>query len=426
MEEDEENYDRLDLDEEDDDEDEDEDMDDSDETMSNDDSSDENVDEQPNVAYDILQTSQHSYLGELNHTEGNSLACFFLPGSIKEDVPMFYLKCFVPSPGQEFPLIFKTAATEEFQRLIQNIFIIGHDDEFGITVNVVKILENDYQRMTSVQVYARQRVKILSKQRRMFGFNVTYYCSRVKFLHEINKDPVSLLRLSAQTHDDESLSLLVTIPKIALNCLNHEILSKNIHVNLKKIIRNYDEINFPKSYSDFTYFVLNFLPFQTNVKSFIIKISSTVERLQYLQAILTTNFSINCSNCNHGLYDCDDLIRMNHNSNSCIFVNPHGYVFELFCVGEKPGVVFDGFHKEFSWFKDYAWSFSNCRFCRNHVGWGFRALKPLSPHIFGTVTTKSVNICFDSVPEHNNFFIDTIRKISLEERHDNFCVDEEF
>jgi hypothetical protein len=58
--------------------------------------------------------------------------------------------------------------------------------------------------------------------------------------------------------------------------------------------------------------------------------------------------------------------------------NPSGIEFEFGCFVEAPGAQVVGEPTfEFSWFAGYAWAYSLCRECGNHLGWHFEGRDPI-------------------------------------------------
>ena len=57
-----------------------------------------------------------------------------------------------------------------------------------------------------------------------------------------------------------------------------------------------------------------------------------------------------------------------------VFYNPLGMVFELGCFVMAPGCFGLGpSTQEFTWFPGHAWQPVFCGFCREHLGWRYRA-----------------------------------------------------
>jgi len=52
--------------------------------------------------------------------------------------------------------------------------------------------------------------------------------------------------------------------------------------------------------------------------------------------------------------------------------NPHGFVFDIGCYAEAPGLVAVGEPEgAFSWFPGAAWQIGRCARCQTHLGWRF-------------------------------------------------------
>ncbi len=81
--------------------------------------------------------------------------------------------------------------------------------------------------------------------------------------------------------------------------------------------------------------------------------------------------AIFCLACGGVVTARDQKIQVS-GSHAHTFFNPAGIVFELGCFQKAPGCLHVGApSREFSWFPEYFWCISLCRYCRTHLGWVF-------------------------------------------------------
>ncbi len=74
-----------------------------------------------------------------------------------------------------------------------------------------------------------------------------------------------------------------------------------------------------------------------------------------------------------------------------VFVNPHGYDFEIGCFDRAPGVFASGpATSEFSWFPGTLWRVVGCRGCLTHLGWAYGGtrLEAGTIQFFGLILRK--------------------------------------
>ncbi len=81
--------------------------------------------------------------------------------------------------------------------------------------------------------------------------------------------------------------------------------------------------------------------------------------------------AIVCAACGHELTRAASAISV-AGSHAHTFMNPGGFVFEIACYRDAPGVVGAGpSSAEWSWFPGYRWRIALCGACAVHVGWSF-------------------------------------------------------
>ena len=79
-----------------------------------------------------------------------------------------------------------------------------------------------------------------------------------------------------------------------------------------------------------------------------------------------------CAACGHEVTRAEAAFSV-AGSHTHTFMNPGGFVFEIACYREAPGVVAAGPSSgEWSWFPGHVWRVVLCGACRTHLGWSFR------------------------------------------------------
>ncbi len=97
------------------------------------------------------------------------------------------------------------------------------------------------------------------------------------------------------------------------------------------------------------------------------------------------NEFLRCSDCQYPITRKRDRIEVNAKHNH-VFVNPHGYVYQIGCYALAPGCVTVGEEtSHFSWFPGYAWQIAICGQCLTLLGWAFRSHET---RFFGLIVGK--------------------------------------
>uniref|UniRef100_A0A915E7R1 Protein yippee-like n=1 Tax=Ditylenchus dipsaci TaxID=166011 RepID=A0A915E7R1_9BILA len=99
-----------------------------------------------------------------------------------------------------------------------------------------------------------------------------------------------------------------------------------------------------------------------------------------------------CNMCGDIKCELNDLINLSVEANGTHFVNPSGFVHDLFTVNRIENVIMRGMAStEFSWFPGYAWKTFECNNCSSHLGWQFTSRKLLPKKFYG-ITRKSIKL----------------------------------
>ena len=96
---------------------------------------------------------------------------------------------------------------------------------------------------------------------------------------------------------------------------------------------------------------------------------------------------LHCTTCQFPITRKVDRIDVNE-KHEHVFVNPHGFVYQIGCFAQAPGCVVIGqATSHFSWFPGYTWQLALCVRCQTLLGWAFRS--PGS-QFFGLIVDKLV------------------------------------
>ena len=73
------------------------------------------------------------------------------------------------------------------------------------------------------------------------------------------------------------------------------------------------------------------------------------------------------------------------------FANPDGYVFNIITFRTAEGCREEGKPiLEFTWFKNYSWSFAFCSRCGLHLGWKYSGSSPQADSFYGLIKSRIV------------------------------------
>ncbi|XP_064552707.1 protein cereblon isoform X2 [Drosophila montana] len=145
-------------------------------------------------------------------------------------------------------------------------------------------------------------------------------------------------------------------------------------------------------------------------------------RLQIIDTTLKQESLFYCRYCNSSLAYCSDLFAMSKHGVQTQYCNSAGYIHETNTVYRviAHAIGYSGEPSiEFSWFPGYQWHIIICKFCAQHVGWEFKAVKPnLAPKVFFGLAGSSVRIgkTSERTPTHGSTFVvrNLLRLVSRE------------
>jgi hypothetical protein len=94
---------------------------------------------------------------------------------------------------------------------------------------------------------------------------------------------------------------------------------------------------------------------------------------------------LQCSQCQYPITRSTDRIEVNARHEH-VFVNPHGYIYQIGCFARAPGCLTIGPETgHFSWFPGYTWQVAICGRCSTLLGWAFQAT---GSRFFGLILVK--------------------------------------
>ncbi|VDO33723.1 unnamed protein product [Brugia timori] len=139
-----------------------------------------------------------------------------------------------------------------------------------------------------------------------------------------------------------------------------------------------------------SYWVAANLPIDMEMRLRLLDEPYTDRRLKDEYGIINRIDVIVCKNCSTLLCNMSQMISVSTDGNSAHYVNPGGYVHDLFTVSEVVSTLARGTPSaECSWFPGYKWTIHECSHCGQHVGWRFTS-SDLSPKSFFGLTRRSI------------------------------------
>ncbi|VDD88036.1 unnamed protein product [Enterobius vermicularis] len=145
-----------------------------------------------------------------------------------------------------------------------------------------------------------------------------------------------------------------------------------------------------KGLTSFSFWVAANIPVDTVIRLALLEESCTDRRIINECLHLRKINRIVCKRCGTFLCSLSDIISISTEGNSALYVNPSGYVHDMFTVSKLNSTTPQGNPSaEFSWFPGYEWTIHNCACCRNFIGWRFTS-KSLKPRYFYGISRAMV------------------------------------
>ncbi|XP_078339772.1 protein cereblon-like [Crassostrea virginica] len=392
---------------------------------------------QDSITFDQSLPVSHSYLGDdLEDVRGRT---FYEEGSTIS-LPVIQLPGMVLVPGQTIPLhLFHQHTVAMLKGVMDkdNTFGIvayrfsdegGHTiASIGTTAEIFSVKDetDDRTGLASIRVKAkgRQRFKVIESRRTATGILM---CS-VKILNEvILGDMLSDVRPSShckfcgdplgretdvKTAVDRKGNILTQVsmasspqisrfsaaymtwwPPWVYKMYDPEMVVQNVKKELYKWNSSYVPEQLPRHPVELSYWVIQNLPLDDNLRISLMEIDSAVQRLRCSLSIVQKCSTLCCKECNTNIANKNEVFSLSIEGPLGAYVNPQGYVHETMTVYKAQNLNLIGRPtKEHSWFPGYAWTIAQCRRCAFHIGWKFTATrKDLTPQKFYGLTRASV------------------------------------
>ncbi|CAL1539913.1 unnamed protein product [Lymnaea stagnalis] len=401
------------------------------------------------INFDQSLPSTHSYLGnDLEDVRGRII---FDENSIIT-LPLMVLPNVVLVPGQVIPLqlymqrlvaMVRRVADSESNKTFGVINVSrGYDEEeerqqqqlsaLGCTAEIFSMKQemDELSGISTVRVKARgrQRFKVLEMKTEITGDLV----AKVKILPE-----VSLCHALESARLPSHRKLMVPPPddceellKTAVDSQGHILSSVDLRrknpitkmysahntwwppwvykmydidwltEQIKAELHSWCPASLPPDPVELSFWVAHNLPVNNEMRLRLLQFDSVVQRLRYgLSIIRKSDVLLRCETCQKEIASKKHVFSMSREGPLGAYVNPGGYVHEMFTVTAVQNLYnVGGSSTEHSWFPGYAWTINQCKGCYSHMGWMFTATKKsLSPRKFWGLCRSSIKTTFGSV-----------------------------
>lgn len=390
------------------------------------------------ITFDQSLPLSHSYLGDdLEDVRGRT----FHEEGATVSLPVIQLPGMVLVPGQTIPLhLFHQHTVAMLKGVMDKDNTFGivayrYSEEdgghiiatIGTTAEIFSVKDETDERtgLASIRVKAkgRQRFKVIESRRTATGILM---CS-VKILKEaILGDILSDVRPGShckfccdppergtanKTAVDRQGNILTSVtmstspqinrfsaayltwwPPWVYKMYDPEMVVQNVKKELYRWNSSYVPERLPSHPVELSYWVIQNLPLDDDLRLNLMGIDSAVQRLRCSLSIVQKCSSLCCKECNTNIANKNDVFSLSVEGPLGAYVNPQGYVHETMTVYKAQNLNLIGrATKEHSWFPGYAWTIAQCRRCAFHIGWKFTATrKDLTPPKFFGLTRASV------------------------------------
>ncbi|VDK87356.1 unnamed protein product [Litomosoides sigmodontis] len=245
----------------------------------------------------------------------------------------------------------------------------------------------------SVQAVGRQRCRILDRRSAINGMPY----GEVRVLEEKELPPFSQvlmptsfahmrpaksLRYYAAMTSHSYQALKISLTKHYIDEIAKWLYGWHVYEKVKRVLS--------QGPTALSYWVAANLPIDMEMRLRLLDEPCTDRRLKDEYSIINRIDVIVCKNCGTVLCNMSKMISVSTEGSSAHYVNPGGYVHDLFTVSEVVSTVQRGLPSaECSWFPGYKWTIRECSHCGQHVGWRFTS-PILSPRSFFGLTRRSI------------------------------------
>uniref|UniRef100_A0A1I8ELD2 Protein cereblon n=1 Tax=Wuchereria bancrofti TaxID=6293 RepID=A0A1I8ELD2_WUCBA len=269
----------------------------------------------------------------------------------------------------------------------------------------------------SVQAVGRQRCRILTRRSAINGMPY----GEVRVLEEkelpafsqvlipasfANMRPKKSLRYFAAMTSHSYHVLKISLTKHYIDEIAKWLYGWHVYGKVKRVLS--------QGPTALSYWVAANLPIDMEMRLRLLDEPCTDRRLKDEYGIINRIDVIVCKNCGTLLCNMSQMISVSTDGNSAHYVNPSGYVHDLFTVSEVVSTLARGTPSaECSWFPGYKWTIHECSHCGQHVGWRFTS-SDLSPKSFFGLTRRSIRPADSRRP-----ITSTIQRIQVAEQQYN-------
>ncbi|XP_074645118.1 protein cereblon-like isoform X2 [Tubulanus polymorphus] len=387
------------------------------------------------VTFNVQLPVAHSYLGEdLEELHGRTIhdddSC--------QSIPIIGLPGVILIPGQTLPLhVFAQSTVNMIKRILEldktfGLVCLSYNEstydeihaKIGTTAEILSIKEENDDRsgISSIRMIAagRQRFQILDTRRQVDGTLL----AKVKILAEKSlpdflegarcrsqrtlKEPVwpvpvqfDDLQFNAAfyRHKKKALGAAYTTwwPPWVYENYDVDCLMKKMKDEFSSWSDTFEPDKMPSDAVEFSFWVAGNIMMDDNLKLKLLAIDSAVQRLRCELAIMQKCSVLCCRDCGEMIFNKNEVFTMSVQGPMGTYVNPGGYVHEMFTVSSE--------RKEFalnlrgrpssqhSWFPGYAWTIAECKNCSDHMGWRFTVVNKkqgLKPEMFWGICRSAV------------------------------------
>ncbi|CAG5126153.1 unnamed protein product, partial [Candidula unifasciata] len=400
------------------------------------------------VNFDQSLPSAHSYLGsDLEDVRGRTI---FEESSIVT-LPLLLLPGVVLVPGQVIPLQLYT------QRLVAVVRKVADKDRtFGV-INLSKNYDEEGRQHISsvgctaeifsmkdemdepsgistvrVKARGRQRFKVVEMKSEITGdlTGTVKILPEVSLVHVLEGARLPSHRKLMVSPPDDAEDMIKTavdrqgrvLTSVDLRCPN--LITKMYTANctwwppwvykmydidwlveqIKTELHSWCPASLPPDPVDLSFWVAHNLPVNDEMRLRLLTFDSVVQRLRFgLNIIRKSGVLLCCDSCQEEIASKKDVFSMSQEGPLGAYVNPGGYVHEMFTVLGVRNLQNIGFAStEHSWFPGYAWTIVQCKGCHSHMGWMFTATKKnLSPKKFWGLCRSAIKTSFGKVEEED-------------------------
>ncbi|XP_025108167.1 protein cereblon-like isoform X2 [Pomacea canaliculata] len=235
----------------------------------------------------------------------------------------------------------------------------------------------------------RQRFKVLEMHREITGIVM----AKVQILPELSFSRC-LDELRPSTHnkfcfnsmqkhilfkykmDRFACALLSYWPDWVYKMYDKDVLKSQVVNELYTWNESFQSVSLPTEAADLSFWVVQNLPLDNNMRIHLMSLNCTVQRLQTEIHILRKCTIFCCATCMVQIARKEDVFSMSEEGPLSAYVNPGGHVHETLTVSKARNLHLIGrSSSEHSWFPGYSWTIAQCDTCNSHMGWRFTSMK---------------------------------------------------